>query len=142
MATDFSPQSARALERALELAATFGASVFVVHAYRAPRYGAELVGVNELERVMAESADRELQEIVGSCAGKGVHVQPVLRAGDPEELILDAAEQFGADLIVLGVHPHRRALSALLHGNVATRLIRSSRRPVLTVSDAASPVSH
>jgi hypothetical protein len=53
-------------------------------------------------------------------------------AGNPAEEILRYATKHGIDLIVLGTHG-RTGLSRLLLGNVAERVLRAARCPVLVV---------
>jgi nucleotide-binding universal stress UspA family protein len=59
--------------------------------------------------------------------------QPVGETGDPVEAILGAAEQHGADVIVVGSH-ERSWLSRLFDRSVADGIVRSADRPVLVVS--------
>jgi nucleotide-binding universal stress UspA family protein len=55
-----------------------------------------------------------------------------IRRGDPFEAILDAAEDFTTDLIVLATHG-RTGLKRLVIGNVAEKVVRHAPCPVLTV---------
>jgi nucleotide-binding universal stress UspA family protein len=55
-----------------------------------------------------------------------------IRRGDPFEAILDSAEDFHTDLIVLATHG-RTGLKRLVIGNVAEKVVRHASCPVLTV---------
>ena len=55
-----------------------------------------------------------------------------IRQGDPFENILDASEDFLTDLIVLATHG-RTGIKRLVIGNVAEKVVRHARCPVLTV---------
>jgi nucleotide-binding universal stress UspA family protein len=59
-----------------------------------------------------------------------------IRRGDPFEVILDSAEEFGTDLIVLATHG-RTGLKRLVIGNVAEKVVRHAPCPVLTVRPKA-----
>lgn len=59
-----------------------------------------------------------------------------IRRGDPFEAILDAAEDFTTDLIVLATHG-RTGLKRLVIGNVAEKVVRHAPCPVLTVKPKA-----
>jgi nucleotide-binding universal stress UspA family protein len=61
-----------------------------------------------------------------------LEVRHRLAEGDPAEEILRAAEEEGADLIVMGTHG-RGGLSRLLMGSVAEAVMRKALCPVLTV---------
>jgi len=52
--------------------------------------------------------------------------------GDPREEIIDVAEKWGADIIVLGTHG-RTGLTHLLMGSTAEHVVRHSKVPVLVV---------
>jgi universal stress protein A len=55
-----------------------------------------------------------------------------VRRGDPFEAILDAAENFVTDLVVLATHG-RTGVKRLVIGNVAEKVVRHAPCPVLTV---------
>ncbi|MPY67249.1 universal stress protein [Deinococcus sp. SDU3-2] len=74
-----------------------------------------------------ESADGERLKAL---AGPGEEAE--LLVGDPVTGILDAAEHWGADLIVVGTHS-RGALEHFFLGSSAEKLISRSLVPVLTV---------
>ncbi len=62
----------------------------------------------------------------------GIETQVLYREGDPPEEVLAAAEETGADLIVMGTHG-RRGLSRLLMGSVTSHVILQSAVDVLIV---------
>lgn len=63
---------------------------------------------------------------------KGYSIQSFVEAGKPAEEILRVAEEWEADLIVLGTHG-RTGLSHLLMGSVAENVIRHTTKPVLII---------
>ena len=56
----------------------------------------------------------------------------VVRAGDPAQEIIRAANDLDADLIVMATHG-RTGIQHFLLGSVAERVVREAERPVLTV---------
>jgi nucleotide-binding universal stress UspA family protein len=60
----------------------------------------------------------------------------VTSAGDVPSLVLDAARNFGADLIVMGTRG-RRGVQRLILGSVAERCVRQATVPVLLIPAAA-----
>ena len=78
----------------------------------------------ETRRVEAEARDY-LETI--ALALDGVPVEPAVRFGDVAEEILAEADDFGADLIVLGIRTRRRLQ---LRGGIATQILRRSDIPV------------
>ena len=59
-----------------------------------------------------------------------------IKRGEPDEIIIKTAEEWNADLIILGTHG-RTGLSHLLIGSVAEEVIRHSTKPTLII-----PLNH
>jgi nucleotide-binding universal stress UspA family protein len=84
---------------------------------------------------MAEQIKNELkkkQQILCDTVFKGYKIWTFVEEGKPFEEILKVAEEWQADLIVLGTHG-RTGLSHLLMGSVAERVIRHSKKPLLII---------
>jgi nucleotide-binding universal stress UspA family protein len=137
VALDFSAASVHALDEAIELASTLHARIFVCHAFRVSTVVAAILGdKDELAEAIAAGAARELVDIIEARLRRGVETVPVIRHGRPPEQILAIAEEVGADLVVVGAHDRHGRHNRLLHGNIATKLMRETRRLVLTVCSA------
>ena len=135
--TDFSTHAAKALEYATGLAKSLRAKIDLFHAYDAPLV--ELtpyhfaIPVSVLEEVR-DAALEQLEELRQKVAADGVEAAAHMREGTAAEAISSAANDLGADLIVMGT----RGLTGLNHvllGSVAERTIRVAPCPVLTVKD-------
>jgi nucleotide-binding universal stress UspA family protein len=138
---DFSGCSRLALSRATELAKAFGATIDVLHVWEAPAFVAPeaMVGVSGGTQTLADlardHADTAMQEFVASAKTEGVPVgETFIKQGDPAKVIVETAENGNYDLIALGTHG-RTGLSHLLLGSVAEKVVRRSRRPVLSVRE-------
>ncbi|HYH82807.1 MAG TPA: universal stress protein, partial [Longimicrobium sp.] len=117
VATDFTDESAGAVQAAAALAGLAGARLHVVHAARP--------GERDVEARLREHVARLSPE-----AGEAATMAP---PGAPEEVILQAAERTRADVIVLG--PHRRRGGGAL-GSTADRVVRGAEVPCLIVPRA------
>jgi nucleotide-binding universal stress UspA family protein len=106
--TDGSDTARKAVEQAIDLAKSVGASVWVVSAYEpipqarlreeAKQTPADLQWmVNPREEV-----DATLSDAADVVREAGLEVETFAREGDPADAILDVAEERGADLIVVG----------------------------------------
>ena len=139
MAIDFGEASLRALDGAIELASRFGASVAVMHAYQAPAVNLVPEGavVSRLAdgAEIAAAAQHTLDEAIAARSDRGVKLEAVLCRGPAWREIEAVADETGADLIVLGTSRHHGALGALL-GSVSDKVVRTTRRPVLTIPAA------
>lgn len=130
---DFSPGSDRALEYAASLAEKLRAQLHILHVYQIPVYalpdGALLPGPEFSARLTddVQNALRDLKERLGSLEPTTHMVE-----GIPHNQITKCAEDFGAQLIVMGTHG-RTGLERFLVGSVAERVVRTSKVPVITV---------
>jgi nucleotide-binding universal stress UspA family protein len=135
---DFSATARHAMDYALDLARRLGASVCVLHAYEVPVYGfpegAALTA--DLAGQIREASNAALDSIVTAARKTGVEVDSMLRQGPAWSEIQAAANEWKADLIVIGTHG-RRGLSRALLGSVAEKVVRTAPCPVLTVHGPA-----
>jgi universal stress protein A len=132
---DFSSDSARALEYAVELARQFQARIHLLHSYpihvgRIAPYG--MIVPEGFERDCREAAAKRLGEWKEKTIAEAVECEAAVTPVFACEAIAQQAEALGADLIVMGT----RGLTGLTHvllGSVAERTIRTAPCPVLTV---------
>jgi nucleotide-binding universal stress UspA family protein len=129
LAVDSSPQAERAGALATKLAAATGDEVVVVHATEvmAVRGGGTVDLAGDQDGVQA--AERQVKELEAA----GVRARLVLErafAGQVAPRIVEAAEEHGAGLIVMGSRG-RSDLTSLLLGSVAHKVLHLSDRPVL-----------
>jgi nucleotide-binding universal stress UspA family protein len=146
-ATDFSSCSRDAVEYAVFLGETFGASVDILHViWEPPTYvGAEVMvdisGQNRqsLGRFAYNQAEREMAALLSTVReGHDVKLAPRLEFGDPTTTILRIAAEAEYDLVVMGTHG-RTGISHLLMGSVAEKVVRRASCPVLTVHGSQHP---
>ncbi len=136
---DFSDCSRAALEYAIDLAQHFGASLHVLHVWTPPRYmtsdvvlqtsGQSLTSVLYYARA---KASKEMEHFLAECQRGDATIKGWIDIGEPSQTILEVAKEAGYDLIVMGTHG-RTALSRLLMGSVAERVVRQAHSPVLTI---------
>jgi len=137
---DFSACSRAAMEFAAYFAGRFGASVDVLHVWEPPRYVIPEVTVEvpgEPKKTLLEfarsEAGKEMESFLEELQRSGtVKVRGRLESGDPTEVILELTDTDEYDLVVMGTHG-RTGLSHLFLGSVAEKVVRRSRKPVLTI---------
>jgi len=121
LATDGSPHSEAAAGTAGHLAKQAGLPVTVVSVVTGSHSAARR---QEAEQAVASKVER--------LKGMGVAAEGKIVEGRPDEAIVKAAEDVGADLIVMGSHG-RTGLAKVLLGSVAERVIGQAICPVLIV---------
>jgi nucleotide-binding universal stress UspA family protein len=85
----------------------------------------------DFETRMREEAAAQLAALVGKSVPAGVKTEIHIRRGAVYREIIDAAEEIGADLIVM--QSHRPELQDYLLGPNAARVVRHSNKSVLVV---------
>ena len=136
---DFSDVTERVITAAIRLAAATDLTVRLVHIASAE---AELAGYDK-EAFEAKTPDKRagqlrdehgrLDELTDRLANGGVTTaEPVLVMGHTAEQIVRLAEEFEAELVMIGSHGHG-SLHHLLMGSVTEDLLRRSTRPVIVV---------
>lgn len=137
VAIDDGETSRCALQEAVQLAKAHGAKLCVMHVADETLLGMHnrsfTTTLNlDHAREAIRAAGRALLDAVKPQLGE-VEAETRLAEGDNRrvsEVIADAAQQWGADLIVLGTHG-RRGLQRLILGSVAEQLVRIA--PVSTL---------
>lgn len=129
VATDLSPRSDRAVQRAVWLAKS---------------HQARLTVLNILDDNLPDTLLREMQvkttehlERFVEQAAKGVPTTVLPAIGDPTETILEMIQDQDPALVVMGTHRPRPFMDALRETTVQ-RLVRLTDYPVLVVADPAS----
>jgi nucleotide-binding universal stress UspA family protein len=133
--TDFSESAERALDTAISLAQLGPTGITLLHVCE---LSAELGLPDELatpavDEQLIRIATDHLADAIGRRARSGVELTSLLRSGKPWEKINNVAAEVGAGLIVIGRTGQGRGPTSDL-GNVATLVLRTARRPVLTVA--------
>ena len=135
VATDFSSHSEAAIRAATNLAKTFGATIHLVHAFDTPipiftPYEV-VIPDGFLEQARA-SATRSLHASRDKIQAESVPVKTHLTEGPAAPAIARAAEELGADLIVMGTRGNT-GLKHVVLGSVTERTIRLAPCSVLSV---------
>lgn len=135
--TDFSATSAFAFRMACALARDYGSRIVLLHVAEPPYAISEigpLVMPIDIDRITLEAKMRQIRPEYPQ-----VVLDYRLAQGSPPEEIINAAQDIGADVIVLGTHG-RRGLSRLLMGSVAELVLRGASCPVIAVKAPPPPV--
>lgn len=140
LATDGSEDASAATRAAVDLAKGGGAKLYVVHAFEfiPPREYMSVALRLRPPTGFADRGQRLLDEQVEKIEAQGVEVAGAeVRMGSPVDQILNAADEIGAGLVVVG----RRGLGGvrrLLMGSVSEGIVHNARCPVLVLRGGES----
>lgn len=139
---DGSSTSNRGLDEAIKLAKLTGANLRLIHVVDALTFatGSELYGVYASDAVpkMRELGQQTLEQARTRVQAQGVKVDTLLFDSLPtgvSEIVVEQAQAWPADLIVIGTHG-RRGVKRLVLGSDAEQIIRLAPVPVLLVRSA------
>lgn len=143
VANDLSDASRPALRAGIEIARRFGAAVTVVYVtmppypanhWYVPHIGDDAEMLHALSQREQEAARETLERTVREAVGDetNLDVKADIRTGIPADVLLEAIEELGVDLIVVGSHG-RQGVERLLLGSVAEKISRKATCSVLTI---------
>ncbi len=134
-AVDLAPHSGPVADYAVALAKPLNAEVMVL--YVAPslnQYVGFHVPPSSIENFVGEivnGAEKNMETFVAEKFA-GVNAISKIATGYAAEEILSNAEEYGADLIIMGTHG-RRGIDRILFGSVAEKVVKNSTIPVMTI---------
>jgi nucleotide-binding universal stress UspA family protein len=132
VATDFSTRSDRAIRRATLLARKLGASLRLVHVVDGDQSKAMIDSdVQVAGRILDESSSTLRSH-------DGVEVDWAVTIDDVQPGILAAADDYRADLIIVG--PNRPRFRDIFIGTTAERMVQRTTRPLLVAVN--TPTAH
>lgn len=147
VAIDGSDVADHAFESALQLAKTENAQLFALHVIESPHFYLPEAGIDPtpIHEAMVDEGERITQQARDRLKKEGVHGQSgmldnFLSGHDTVDQIQHMADEFDADLVVMGTHG-RSGFKRLMLGSVAEAFIRMSTRPVLLIPQRSAVVS-
>lgn len=143
IAIDYNPTSQEVAEKGYNLAKTMGAEVCLIHAISdVAHYGMRyptFLGYDGFNSAIVDvdlvNQMREMTEDYLKTAADHLgdpSVKTYLAEGDAARAILDYADKWNADLIVMGTHSHS-VLEKLFMGTVASTILEKTKVPVFVV---------
>jgi len=151
-ATDLSKNSSYAFLYAIDMAKEHGAKIVVLHAVEPIPAYAEVYGTitDEFKKKQHEEIIESMKEqLQGFCRKAEAEIGPpcvslvskiLVPVGHPPEEILNAANEEGCDVIVLGTHG-KGFLAHTFLGSVSNAVLHRTRKPVFIIPLPSEKVS-
>jgi nucleotide-binding universal stress UspA family protein len=133
LATDLTSRCDRALDRSAQLARQWGAQLLIVHALDPS--GPSLSEAADLDPSLRRAPDPALtiqDQIRRDLREEVDHLKINVEKGDPAQIILNAAEREGCELIIVGL-ARDQLFGRMLIGSTVEHLVRKSPVSVLVV---------
>jgi nucleotide-binding universal stress UspA family protein len=119
-----------ALDRALDLAEQYDATLHLVSAVDPAVFDPMTVETEQIHEALEESAAETVETAAERAEERGVDVETRIGRGPAPQVVIEAAED--ADVVVMATHG-REGLEHALLGSVTEKVVRHSPAPVLTV---------
>ena len=147
---DLSGFSLQALELAVKMAVNEGATLHLLHVIDNPYDELYMASITQADPALLELYKTEpykraevieatknhcavlLKQFCHDLVTSVAQVSYLIETGNPVETIMDVAESYQVDLIILATHG-RTGIKRLVIGNVAEKVVRHAPCPVLTV---------
>ena len=131
--TDGSKAARNAVDRGLELADTYDATLHALYVVDRRVYASRPGRTwEDAKTTLEQSGEQVMDRIADAAAESDVPIVTDIRPGVPHQVIHDYAGEHNIDLVTMGTHA-RSGLSKRVLGSVTERVLRRSEIPVLTV---------
>ena len=135
--TDGSEASLDAVRHALRMVHAGLRADFVLANVQEPASLYEVVVAHDaqvIEQVSAAAAAHSLQAAQALLRASGVDFETEIAAGDPGHTLVEIAERFGCDMVIMGARGVGALRGALL-GSVSNSVLHAARVPVMVVKE-------
>ena len=130
--TDGSTASEGAIERAIDLANQYGATLHALYVVDAGTYSSLEAAADVVADELRAEGTEAVEAIAARGADSGVAVETAVETGVVHRAIVDYVDRQEIDLVVMGTHG-RTGVGRFLLGSVAEKVIRTADVPVMTV---------
>ena len=140
VATDHSACAKAAVDLAVEMARSFGATLLLVHVVPTPGYPNVAALMTSTFPTLHEELRRQGEEALRELAAslpQDVPIEIHVREGHAAQEIVDCATHEHADMLVIGTHGYTGWKHGLL-GSTAERVVRTATVPVVTTHQRAA----
>lgn len=138
---DFSEYSKMALDYSIEFSKRFSSELILIYVIEPIVYPSDFglgqIPINQVDFEIQSKAEEELKKLVDEKVPPGIKASSIVRTGKPFLEIINAAQEFNCDLIIIATHGHT-GIEHILFGSTAEKVVRKSPVPVLTVREKKS----
>ncbi|MDO5031795.1 universal stress protein [Corynebacterium sp.] len=135
--TDGSPTSLRAVQAAASMARVYDAKLIIMSAFY--NHSGSMLGAPNAEDARVPVVSEEMSENFLNNAAEiankegAQHIEVIAKSGDPVKALLEIAEDYNADLFVVG-NKGLHSVRGRVFGSVATELTRKAHCDVVVVN--------
>jgi len=136
VALQFTESPDEILKRALSVAKKYEAEIYTIHVIEEmPRisfYSDAYKLWEEFRDHAVKETLKEMTSYIGKLSDQFKKIEPIIEVGSTCDKILETAGNIEADLIIIGHHVRKGVFAHMIHNNIAEKIIRNAKIPVLT----------
>ena len=130
--TDGSAAVVEAVERAVDLAERYDATVHALYVVDSSAYGTLDMSTSVVVDALEDEGETAVSYVAEEAEAAGVPVETAVVTGTPHRTIMDYIDDHDVDMVVMGTHG-RRGFDRFLLGSVTEKVVRTAPVPVMTV---------
>ena len=130
--TDGSAAVVEAVERAVDLAERYDATVHALYVVDSSAYGTLDMSTSVVVDALEDEGETAVSYVAEEAEAAGVPVETAVVTGTPHRMIMDYIDDNDVDMVVMGTHG-RRGFDRFLLGSVTEKVVRTAPVPVMTV---------
>jgi nucleotide-binding universal stress UspA family protein len=130
--TDGSAAVVEAVERAVDLAERYDATVHALYVVDSSAYGTLDMSTSVVVDALEDEGETAVSYVAEEAEAAGVPVETAVVTGTPHRTIMDYIDEHDVDMVVMGTHG-RRGFDRFLLGSVTEKVVRTAPVPVMTV---------
>lgn len=133
VATDGSPDSEKALEKAIEIAKKDNVEIIVINVAEdyCPMGLAEM-DCNTIKEIVMKESKGIISNALEKLKAAGIEAKGIIESGSPADTIIEVAKREKIDELILATHGRHGAKRAVM-GSVTARVVEWAPCPVLVV---------
>ncbi|MFO7927368.1 MAG: universal stress protein [Halobacteriota archaeon] len=133
LATDGSDDAAAALDHALEIARSTGATLHAISVVETrTAYDNAIIDPEEVRENLRADAKSAVESAKSAAAEADVECHTTVAEGPPPERIIETIDEIGADAVIVGA-TGRSGFKRLVLGGTAEQLLESAPVPVIVI---------
>jgi nucleotide-binding universal stress UspA family protein len=130
--TDGSSAVVEAVERAVDLAERYDATVHALYVVDSSAYGTLDTSTSVVVDALEDEGETAVTYVADQAESAGVPAETAVLSGTPHRTIMNYVDDHDVDLVVMGTHG-RRGFDRFLLGSVTEKVVRTAPVPVMTV---------
>lgn len=136
VALEFAEEPEKVLKSAISVAKKYDAKIYTIHVIEdMPRYAYHYDAYALWEEFRDKAVKETIQKMskyIEELSSSYTDIEPIIKVGNPCDVILDESQALNVDLIIMGHHVRKGIFQHLMNNNICEKVVKTSKIPILT----------